>query len=427
MRPALLACCAALACAADSSISYDGSSTVYPIIVAAAEAYAEVEPRFALDAKPTGSSAGFRSMLARSSTINGASRAISAKELAAAGEAKIAILEIPIAYDALSVVANPRNPWLKDLKTSELQALFSQGGPTSWKQVRAGFPDAKVTLYGPGSDSGTLDYFNEAILGKDRKIRTDYIGSEDDHVLVQGVASDVNAIGFMGLAYVIENAQVLRALAIDNGKGAVMPTRQSVVDASYTPLSRPIFVYMRADVASRPDVAGFVNYLLDKPELIESVGYVALPAAMREEIKARFAKRTTGSIFSGIAVGTSLAQAMGVESAGAAPPKPAPAVAPAPAPAPVVAAVAVAKPAAPAQPAWKGPDAVAYQRDLERLRAASLDLARRSLDEGATVEEIARRSAELKQQAEALAESFRTAPRRSGDGLSLAEASALAK
>lgn len=416
MRPALLACMTALACAADPMISYDGSSTVYPIIVAAAEAYTEVEPRFALEAKPTGSSAGFRSMIAKASTLNGASRAITAKEIAAAKEAKIAFLEIPVAYDALSVVANPRNTWLKELKTSELQALYAQGGPTSWKQVRSSFPDAKVTLFGAGSDSGTLDYFNEAIIGKESKIRADYIGSEDDHVLVQGVASDVNAIGFMGLAYLIENAQVLRAVAIDNGKGPVMPTRQSVVDASYSPLSRPIFIYVRSDALTRPELVGFINYLLDKPELIESVGYVALPAAMREEIKTRFAKRTPGSIFSTVAVGTSMAQAMGIENTATAPPRPVPVVTPVP---------LATKAAAP--PAWKGPDAVAYQRDLDRMRAASLDLARRALDDGTTVEELARRSAELKKQADSLAESFRSAPRRNPEGLSLAEASALAK
>lgn len=425
MRPALLACITAIACTAETSISYDGSSTVYPIIVAAAEAYAEIEPRFALDAKPTGTSAGFRTMIARTSTLNGASRAISTKEIAAASEAKVAFLEIPVAYDALSVVANPRNTWLKELKTSELQALFTQGGPTSWKQVRSGFPDAKVALFGAGADSGTLDYFHEAILGKDRKIRTDYIGSEDDHVLVQGVASDVNAIGFMGLAYLIENAQVLRAVAIDNGKGPVMPTRQSVIDASYTPLSRPIFIYLRSDALVRPELVGFINFLLDKPELIESVGYVALPAAMREEVKTRFAKRTPGSIFSSVAVGTSLAQAMGIESTAAAPPRPAPVTAAA------AAAVAVATPAPvavrAAAPAWTGPEAVAFQRDLDRLRAASLDLARRALDDGATVEELAKRSADLKRQADSLAETFRSAPRRNPEGLSLAEASALAK
>jgi phosphate transport system substrate-binding protein len=423
MRLCLLAGLAIVGAAADTPIIYDGSSTVYPIIVAAAESYADVEPRFSLEAKPTGSTAGFRSMLAKTCTINGASRAINAKELKAATEAKVDFIEVPIAFDALSVVTNPRNPWLKDLKVAELQALYAGGGATSWKQVRAGFPEAKVSLFGAGSDSGTYDYFQEAIIGKERKFRPDITVSEDDHVLVQGVAADVNAIGYMGLAYVIENAQTLRAVAIDSGKGPVMPTKQSVLDGSYVPLSRPIFVYLSSDSLSRPDVVGFLNYLLDKPEVIESVGYVALPAAMRTEIKERFAKRTTGSVFSGVAVGTTLAQAMGVESEAAAP-KP---VATKPAAAPAIAAVVAPVAAIQVKSAWSGPSGVKYQQDLERLRAASLDLARRSLEDGATVEEIAKRTAELKAQAEALAETFRSAPRQGGNGLSLAEAAALAK
>ncbi len=419
MRLCLLASLTVYAAAADTII-YDGSSTVYPIIVAAAESYADVDPRFSLEAKPTGSTAGFRSMLARSCTINGASRAINAKELKAAEEAKLEFIEVPVAFDALSVVANPRNPWLKDLKVTELQALYSTGGALSWKAVRNGFPDAKVALFGAGSDSGTYDYFQEAVVTKERKFRSDIVVSEDDHVLVQGVAADVNAIGYMGLAYLIENAQVLKAVAIDNGKGPVMPTKETVLDGSYVPLSRPIFVYVRLENMSRPDIAGFINYLLDKPEIIESVGYVALPSSMRSEIKARFAKRTTGSIFSGIAVGTTLAQAMGVESRAEAPKSAVPA-------APAVPAVVAPLAAAKSAPAWSGPSGAKYQQDLERLRAASLDLARRSLEDGATVEEIAKRTSELKQQADALADAFRSAPRTSGSGLSLAEAAALAK
>jgi phosphate transport system substrate-binding protein len=421
MKPALLICLATVICAAEGGIIYDGSSTVYPIIIAASEAYTAIDPRFALTAKPTGSSAGFRSMLAKTSTINGASRAINAKELKAAAEAGIGFLEVPIAFDALSIMANPRNAWLKSLTTVELQTIFAQGGPTSWKQVRADFPDARIALYGPGSDSGTLDYFNEAIMGKDKHIRADYVGSEDDHILVQGVASNINAIGFMGLAYLVENAQMVRAVAVDHGAGPVMPNSQTVIDGTYSPLSRPIFVYVRTDQIGRADVVGFIEFLLDKPDLIASVGYVPLPTSMRSEIKSRFAKRTTGSIFTSVAVGTSLGQAMGIETSSttaAAPPQPA------------VALAHEVRPAVATQPAaqaWTGPDAVTYQRDIDRLRAAALDLARRSLDDMATVEELARRSAELQAQTAALADSFRTAPRRGPDGLSLAEAESLTR
>jgi len=421
----LLTSLTAIVVAADSTIIYDGSSTVYPIVVAAAESYADINPRFSLEAKPTGSTAGFRSMIGKGSLINGASRAINAKEIKAAAEAGIEFIEVPIAYDALSVVANPRNPWLKDLKVSELQALYAANGPTTWKQVRPSFPDVKVALFSPGTDSGTYDYFHEAIISKDRKFRSDITLSEDDHVLVEGVSTNVNAIGYFGLAYLIENAQSLRAVAIDNGSGPVMPSKQSVLDGMYVPLSRPIFVYLRLDGLERPDLTGFINHMLDKPELIESVGYVALPATMRSKIKERLAKRTTGSIFSSAVVGMTLAQAIGVETT-----EPATTVATKPVAASVAAtsaAAAAAVIAKPAAPAWNGPSGAKYQQDLERLRAASLDLARRSLEDGATVEEIAKRSTELKLQAEALAEAFRTAPRQNANGLSLAEAATLAK
>ncbi len=429
-RQLILACLSCLVCASEQTIIYDGSSTVYPIIIAAAERYVEVDPRFSLEAKPTGSSAGFRSMISRVSTLSGASRPISAKELKAAEEARVEFVEIPIAFDALSLVVNPRNSWLKDLTVGELQRLWSNGGPTSWKQVRATFPDMKIALFGPGSDSGTYDYFNEAVMGKDKKIRSDYTASEDDHVLVQGVAADINALGFMGMAYLLENTQTLRAVAVDNGKGAVMPTKQSVLDGAYVPLSRPIFIYLSTEHLARPDVGGFITWMLDNPGTIESVGYVPLPASMRTKVKERFMKRITGSLFSGVAVGSTLTQAMGVEAA-ADEAKPVAAKPAIPAPAPIPLVLPAAKPVTPVMPTapiatWSGPSTVQYQQDIERLRAASLDLARRSLEEGATVEEIVRRSTEVKQQADALANAFKNAPRQ-GSGLSLSEAAALTK
>ncbi len=424
---ALLVCMGTVIPAADQSLTYDGSSTVYPIIIAAGERYAEVDPRFTLEAKPTGTTSGFRSLIARTSTINGASRPITAREMKAAADAKVGFVEIPIAYDALSVVTNPRNLWLQDLTLAELQALWNNGGPTTWKQVRASFPDTKITLYGAGGDSGTYDYFNEAIMGKDRKIRSDYIPSEDDHLLVQGISANANALGFMGMAYVLENAQTIRAIAIDSGKGPVMPSKQSILDGTYVPLSRPLFIYVTPDQLARSEVAGFIAWMIDNPSTIESVGYVALPPAMRAKVKERFQRRTTGSVFSTAAVGTTLVQAMGIEAA-ADEAKPA-AVKPVPAPTAAVAGAvgATAVAAKPAPPAWNGPSAVQYQQDLERLRAAALDLARRSLEESATVEDLNRRTAELKAQADALAEAFKSAPRQPNSGLSLAEAAALSK
>lgn len=412
------------AAVATRDVVYEGSSTVFPIIVALAEQYGEIDPRFSLEAKPTGSSAGFRTMLDRTCNLNGASRAINAKEAKAAQDARIEFIEVPVAFDALSVVVSARNHWLKDLTLAELKSIFARGGPAQWRSVRGNFPETAITAIGAGGDSGTYDYFIEAVLGKDGAFRTDYKGSEDDHRLVQGVAADTNAIAYMGLSYVMENRQMVRAVAIapEAGKPAILPSKQTVVDGTYTPLSRPLFLYMRADQAARPDIAGFVNYILDKPELVESVGCVALPSDMRAIIKDRFAKRVTGSMFSGVAVGSSLAEVIRIEARSAG--QPSASAAPAAAAAPAAVAVAIAAPAA---PAWRGPNGAQYHQALERLRAAAVDLARRSLEDSSTVEDLVRRSADLHNQATALAEAFRSAPRTAPAGLSLAEAANLAK
>ncbi|MCX8005319.1 MAG: phosphate ABC transporter substrate-binding protein PstS family protein [Burkholderiaceae bacterium] len=488
MRTLVATTLISLACAADGHLIYDGSSTVFPVIVAAAEAYADVDPRFSMEAKPSGTTAGFRSMIARTCTINGASRPINAKEIKAAAEAGVQFIEVPIAFDALSIVTNPRNTWLKDLTVQELQRLYGKDGPTNWKDVRPGFPNARVVLFGAGSDSGTYDYFKEAIM-KERSFRPDITVSEDDHLLVEGVAAEVNAIGYMGLAYLIENSQALRGVAIDNGKGPVPPTKATVLDGSYIPLSRPIFVYVRTDVVSNPQVSGFINFLIDTPSVIDAVGYVSLPAEMRAKIKERFQARITGSLFSGVPAGTPAAQIIGIELGGAsaAAPPSAPtsserattAAAPAPAPpptaaatpasapspplvaasaaapsaaaptpaapaipvaAPTVPAAAAVAPAAaagvsavalaappPSAPAWQGPSAAAFAEELERLRAASLELARRTLDDRSSLDDIARQAAELQARAAALQEAFRTAPRPAHGALTLADAQALVR
>lgn len=412
-------------CAGESAPAYSGSSTVYPIVVAAAEKYADTDPRFTLDAQPTGSSAGHRALLARESTVIGSSRPATSKELAAYGEAKIDLIEVPIAYDGIAVVTNPRNAFLKHLTVQELKSLWSKGGPTSWKQVRADFPDAPIKLYGPGKDSGTLDYFIEAIIGKDAKIRDDYVASEDDHVLVQGISSNVNAIGFFGVAYLEEAAGLIVPIAIDAGHGAHQPSKQAILDGDYQPLSRPIFLYFTTASIQRSSLASFTDWILDHPGLIDDVGYVPLPDAIRSTVRARLAARTTGSLFGGRITGLSLAQALGQlkpVAAAAAVAAPA-AVAPAPAP---VSAAPVATP--PAPPAWQGPSAQQHVRDLDRMRAAALDLARRSLDDGSTVEDLARRAAEVDRLAAGLQDGFRTAPRTdSAKGLTLAEAGRLVR
>jgi phosphate transport system substrate-binding protein len=419
LRLACLALASALCCyAADGALVYDGSSTVYPIVVAAAERYAEKDPRFQVEAQPTGSSAGIRSLLASRCALAGASRPMNAKELQAANEAKISFVEVPIAFDALSVVANPRNAFLKSLTVAELKRLWTKGGPSTWKQLRAEWPDAPIHLFAPGTDSGTYDFFKEVIVGKDASFRDDATTSEDDHVLVQGVSADVNAIAFFGLAYVAENQQHLRALAIDNGngKGAIAPSRDQVLSGAYAPLARPIFLYIPVSALARTEVNGFVQFLLDAPSLIEEVGYVPLPAPLIARVKERLAARTTGSLFGGATAGVNLASVL-------LPPAPVPAPAP----------VAAAKPAEPAKPVeapkpvWKGPTAKEHQLEVDRLRAAVMALARASLDSTTTVEDLARQTADLKRRTDALAAAFQSAPRTAGKDLTLGEASRLAQ
>lgn len=396
--------------AADPAIVYDGSSTVYPIVVATAERYVEVNPGFQIEARPTGSGAGIRSLLEGTSSISGASRPIHDKELAAAVAAHIDVLELPIAYDGVAVVTNARNTFINALSVAELKRIYAVGGPTTWRQVRPEWPDARIRVFALGQDSGTREFFTDAVLGKDAKLREDATASQDAHVLVQGVSGDVNAIAFFGMSYCFENPQLVRAIPIDNGKGAVALSRQGVLDGTYLPLSRPVFIYLSSARLARADLGGYLGFILDHPEIIEEVGYAALPAPMRQQVKERLAARTVGSLFAGAPAGATLASLM------APPVKP-------PAPTPV----AAAKPVETPKPAWKGPGAMRHQQEVDRLRAAAVDLARRTLDESSTVEELAQRAAELKRQADALAETFHGAPRGTDKGLSLAEAAGLAQ
>jgi phosphate transport system substrate-binding protein len=288
-------------------VSIDGSSTVFPINEAVAEEFQKQNP-----AKVTigvsGTGGGFKKFCAGEIAIAGASRPIKPTEEQTCSAAHIEYIELPVAYDGLAVVVNPKNSWAKSMTVDELKKLWepaAQGKLLKWNQVRVGWPSREVHLFGPGVDSGTYDYFTKAIVGEEHKSRGDYTSSEDDNVLVQGVAHDEGGLGFFGLAYFEENRDKLKLVPVDdgvatNGKGAIEPSVQSVSDGTYQPLSRPVFIYVSKNAASRPEVAAFVEfYLQHGAALVKDAHYVPLPDKAYELAAKRFKAGTTGSLFAG--------------------------------------------------------------------------------------------------------------------------------
>jgi phosphate transport system substrate-binding protein len=235
-------------------------------------------------------------------------------------KAGVTYLEMPIAYDALSVVVNPKNTWLKDISIEDLKKIWepsAQGKITRWNQVNPAWPDRQIKLFGAGADSGTFDYFTEAVTGKSKASRGDFTASEDDNVLVQGVSRDVDSLGFFGLAYYSENKDKLKALPISwKGGQSVAPSTDSVVNGTYQPLSRPIFIYVKADSARRPEVREFVEfYNRNAPKLVREVKYVPLPAAAYTYNQDVLTKMKTGTKFGGEnLVGVTIEQLMKMEA-----------------------------------------------------------------------------------------------------------------
>ncbi|MBW4626529.1 MAG: PstS family phosphate ABC transporter substrate-binding protein [Brasilonema octagenarum HA4186-MV1] len=287
------------------TISIDGSSTVYPVTEAVAEDFQkQKQGKVKVTVGISGTGGGFKKFCAGQTDISNASRPILAKEMDACKSAGIQYIELPVAYDALTVVVNPANNWAKSLTVAELKKIWepaAQGKITNWNQVRQGFPNAPLKLYGAGPDSGTFDYFTEAINGKSKASRTDYTPSEDDNVLVQGVSRDKNAIGYFGYAYYAANQNRLKAVAIDNGKGqAVLPSKQTVEGGTYQPLSRPIFIYVNAKAAQRPEVKEFVNFYLNNgAKFASEVKYIPLPAQIYKVGVQHFQKPKLGTVFGG--------------------------------------------------------------------------------------------------------------------------------
>ncbi|MFA7297172.1 MAG: PstS family phosphate ABC transporter substrate-binding protein [Dehalococcoidia bacterium] len=297
-------------------IVIDGSSTVYPVTQAAAEEFAAYARDVRISVGIAGTGGGFKKFCAGETDIQDASRPISTSEAAACADKKIEFVELPVAYDGLAVVVSPKNTWAQCMTVAELKKIWepaAQGKVTNWKQVRDSFPDRPLKLFGPGTDSGTFDYFTEAVNGKAKDSRGDYQASEDDNVLVQGVSTDESALGYFGLAYFTENAAKLKLVHIDSkGDGkCIEPSIKTVSDGSYQPLSRPLFIYVRKSVAERPEVKAYVNFYLSKSftPAIETreVGYVALSDKLYEASTKRFAAGASGTLFpKGAEVGATL-------------------------------------------------------------------------------------------------------------------------
>lgn len=285
------------------TIVLNGSSTVYPISQAVAEDFQFNESKGAtrVTVAISGTGGGFKAFCAGRSDISNASRPIKAEEAETCKKAGIEYIELPVAYDALTVVVNPQNNRVNSMTVDELKKIWepaAQGKIMDWGQVRPGLPGGPLKLFGPGADSGTFDYFTEAINGKSKESRTDYTGSEDDNVLVQGVAGDENALGYFGYAYYKTNQSRLKAVAIDGGKGPVLPSEQTVNDGTYQPLSRPIFIYVKAQSAQRPEVQQFVEYFMrSAPKVASEVQYIPLPPEAYAIATENFRKRKLGTAF----------------------------------------------------------------------------------------------------------------------------------
>ncbi|MDB3989033.1 MAG: PstS family phosphate ABC transporter substrate-binding protein [Pseudomonadales bacterium] len=281
------------------TVSIDGSSTVFPISEAVAEEFLAVQPRVRVTVGVSGTGGGFKKFLAGEIDINDASRPIKMKEVKQASASGIGFIELPIAYDGLSVVVNTKNDWVDHLTITELNKIWQPGSSvTRWSDVRDGWPETEIQLYGPGTDSGTFDYFTETINGKSGASRPDYTANEDDNALVRGISGDEGSLGYFGYAYYAANKDKLRVVAIDGGKGPVAPTEITINNGTYAPLSRPVFIYVRPDALDRKEVRAFVDFYIESaPMLATEVGYIPLPDSVYAGAKQRVESREIGTAY----------------------------------------------------------------------------------------------------------------------------------
>ncbi len=287
--------------AAKKSLVIDGSSTVYPITEAVVEEYGRGHRDVKISVGFSGTGGGFKKFVKKEIDLSGASRAIKLKEVKAAKAAGVGFVELPIAYDGLSIVVSQKNTFIKQITVDQLKKIFLDNGKQAklWSDVNPSWPSKKIGMFIPGTDSGTFDYFKSVVAGKKGAIRSDVTASEDDNVLVKGIQGSANSIGFFGYAYYIENKTVLRAIPVVNSQGeAITPSAQTIESGSYEPFSRPLFIYVRKGAIDKSQVKSFVDYYIKNAgAMAEAVGYVRLPQVVMDRVKANFEKRVTGTQF----------------------------------------------------------------------------------------------------------------------------------
>ncbi|KAB8143147.1 PstS family phosphate ABC transporter substrate-binding protein [Chloroflexia bacterium SDU3-3] len=300
------------------TIVIDGSSTVFPITEAITSQFQQQAPNVHVQLGVSGSGAGFKKFCLGELTIADASRPISSEEIQQCAANTIEFIELPVAFDGISVVVNNSNTWVECVTTDELKRMWEPAAEktiTRWKQIRPGWPDEELKLEGPGVDSGTYDYFTSAVVGTEHLSRSDYTGSEDDYLIVQDIISNRYALGFFGYAYYREFQDQLKVLAIDAGHGCVKPNEQTIADGSYQPLARPLFIYVRKDALARPEVSTFVEtYLAHASQAVANVKYVPLTPNVAALVRARAQQQKTGSVFGGkLQIGVSIEQLLNLE------------------------------------------------------------------------------------------------------------------
>ena len=280
-------------------IRVDGSSTVYPITEAVAEDFSKAAKGVRTTVGVSGTGGGFKRFCKGETDISDASRPITKSEAETCKSANIEFVELPVAYDGLCIAISKQNTWATKLTVEQIKKIYSASGTAkTWKDLDSAWPDRAIKVYSPGTDSGTFDYFKEVTVGRDGKVRSDMSVSEDDNVLVNGVAGDRDAIGYFGFAYYVENKDKLVAVAVDDGKGAVLPTDATILDGSYEPFSRPVFIYVNRKSADRPEIGAFVDfYLQQAAALSKEVGYTPLPESIYGTARTNWKARRTGTQF----------------------------------------------------------------------------------------------------------------------------------